>query len=81
MPSRWNNVLSRGARAIDEFCNHRGISSPVDRISFEMGQVYWYCDSSLAKRELGFAPAVAPVRRLLVIEGGSGFSFVRIVRS
>ena len=29
---------------------------PVDRISFEMAQHYWYCDSGLAQRELGFAP-------------------------
>jgi dihydroflavonol-4-reductase len=29
--------------------------APVDRISVEMSQVYWYCDSSKAARELGFA--------------------------
>jgi dihydroflavonol-4-reductase len=28
--------------------------APVDRISVEMSQVYWYCDSSKAARELGF---------------------------
>jgi dihydroflavonol-4-reductase len=27
---------------------------PVDRISVEMSQVYWYCDSQKAERELGF---------------------------
>jgi dihydroflavonol-4-reductase len=29
--------------------------APVDRISVEMSQVFWYCDSSKAERELGFA--------------------------
>jgi dihydroflavonol-4-reductase len=28
--------------------------APVDRISVEMSQVYWYCDSGKAERELGF---------------------------
>src|SRR5581483_3202495 len=28
--------------------------SPVERISVEMSQVFWYCDSSKAQRELGF---------------------------
>ncbi len=27
---------------------------PVDRISVEMSQVFWYCDSQKAERELGF---------------------------
>jgi dihydroflavonol-4-reductase len=28
--------------------------APVDKVSVEMSQVYWYCDSSKAERELGF---------------------------
>jgi dihydroflavonol-4-reductase len=56
VPSRFSSALSRAVRAVDDFCEHRGMSSPVDRVSFEMGQVYWYCDSTLARRELGFAP-------------------------
>lgn len=28
---------------------------PVERISVEMAQVYWWCDSSKAERELGFS--------------------------
>lgn len=55
VPSRWNSVLNRAVRAVDHFCEHRGITSPVDRMAFEMGQLFWYCDSSLAKRELGFS--------------------------
>lgn len=54
LPASWNSILSRTVSAIDNVYKHRGTSSPIDRISFEMGQVYWYCDSSLAKRELGF---------------------------
>jgi dihydroflavonol-4-reductase len=55
LPSRWNSVLSRAARAVDSFCDHRGMTSPVDRVGFEMGQLFWYCDSSLAQKELGFS--------------------------
>ena len=29
---------------------------PVDEISVEMAQYFWYCDSSKAERELGFKP-------------------------
>ena len=54
IPSGWNSVLNRVVRAVDHVCEHRGVTSPVDQVSFEMGQVYWYCDSSLAARELGF---------------------------
>jgi dihydroflavonol-4-reductase len=56
LPSRWNQALTRAVHAIDHAYRHRGYRSPIDRISFEMGQYYWYCDSSLARRELGFAP-------------------------
>ena len=54
VPAGWNSLVNRVTRAVDHVCQHRGVSSPIDRVSFEMGQVYWYCDSSLAKRELGF---------------------------
>lgn len=56
LPSSWNSVLTRMVRAVDHTYSHRGHRSPVDRISFEMAQHYWYCDSGLAQRELGFAP-------------------------
>ena len=55
LPSRWNRVLEGAVRAVDELYRHRGQTSPVERISFEMSQHYWYCDSSLAVRELGFS--------------------------
>ncbi len=54
VPAGWNSLVNRVTRAVDHVCQHRGVSSPLDRVSFEMGQVFWYCDSSLARRELGF---------------------------
>lgn len=56
LPARWHSPLARAVRALDHAYRHHGYRSPVDRISFEMGQLYWYCDSALARRELGFAP-------------------------
>lgn len=55
VPAGWNSWLNRITRAVDHVYQHRGETSPVDRVSFEMGQVFWYCDSSLARRELGFS--------------------------
>lgn len=33
-----------------------GGTAPVDEVSLEMAQYYWYCSSAKAERELGFAP-------------------------
>ncbi|HEY3493376.1 MAG TPA: NAD-dependent epimerase/dehydratase family protein [Polyangiaceae bacterium] len=33
-----------------------GGEPPVDETSIEMGQYFWYCDSSKAEREIGFRP-------------------------
>jgi dihydroflavonol-4-reductase len=54
IPTGWNGLANRATRALEHVYDHRGASSPIDRVSFEMGQFYWYCDSSLARRELGF---------------------------
>jgi len=54
LPASWNPTLTRAVRALDHAWRHRGYRSPVDRISFEMAQHYWYCDSALGRRELGF---------------------------
>jgi dihydroflavonol-4-reductase len=35
---------------------HVNIEPPVDKISAEMAQVFWYVDSSKAERELGWTP-------------------------
>jgi dihydroflavonol-4-reductase len=55
VPAGWNSWLNRVTRAVDHVYRHRGETSPIDRVSFEMSQVFWYCDSSLAQRELGFS--------------------------
>jgi dihydroflavonol-4-reductase len=46
--ARW------GATLLEHWYRSRGNEPPVDRVSFEMAQVYWYCDCAKAKRELGF---------------------------
>jgi dihydroflavonol-4-reductase len=48
--SRW------GASAIEQVFRKIGREPPIDRISAEMSEHYWYIDSSKAKRDLGFAP-------------------------
>ncbi|HVR21118.1 MAG TPA: NAD-dependent epimerase/dehydratase family protein [Polyangiaceae bacterium] len=42
-------LFTRAVRAI-------GGEPPVDEVSIEMGQYFWYCDGSKAERELGFSP-------------------------
>lgn len=44
-----NKLFTRAVKAI-------GGTPPVDEISVEMAQYYWYCNSSKAERELEFAP-------------------------
>jgi dihydroflavonol-4-reductase len=55
IPSRWKGLWKGAVEALDELYKHREKTSPIDRISFEMSQHFWYCDSSLAEKELGFA--------------------------
>jgi dihydroflavonol-4-reductase len=52
LPDRWARA---GASLVEELARRAGREPTVDRISVEMGQVYWYCDSARATRELGFA--------------------------
>jgi dihydroflavonol-4-reductase len=47
--SRW------GASAIEHLYREAGKEPPVDRVSVEMAEHFWWCDSSKAERELGFA--------------------------
>ena len=46
--SRW------GASVIEEIYRRRGDEPPVDRISVEMSEHYWWFESTKAERELGF---------------------------
>jgi dihydroflavonol-4-reductase len=45
---RAASLLEQAYKALDK-------EPPVERISVEMAQVYWWCDSQKAERELGFA--------------------------
>lgn len=51
LPSRWARV---GASLVEQLSEWRGVAAPVDRISVEMSEHYWYLDASKARRELGF---------------------------
>ena len=44
-----NQLFSKALRAI-------GGEPPVDEVSVEMAQYFWYCDAGKAIRELGFSP-------------------------
>lgn len=45
-----------GAELIGRAAKALNVKSPLDRISAEMAQYYWYCDATRAERELGFQP-------------------------
>lgn len=46
--SKW------GATLVEELYRHRGKEPPVDRISVEMAEHFWWIDSKKAEAELGF---------------------------
>jgi dihydroflavonol-4-reductase len=48
LQKRMAGLLEHAYKALDK-------EPPVERISVEMAQVYWWCDSGKAERELGFA--------------------------
>jgi len=43
-----------GAKALERAARVIGAEAPVDPVSAEMGQLFWYCDSGRAERELGW---------------------------
>jgi dihydroflavonol-4-reductase len=51
LPASWNKF---GASLVDELYRWRDREPPVDRISVEMAEHYWWIDSSKAAAELGF---------------------------
>jgi dihydroflavonol-4-reductase len=52
LPSKVNRW---GATLIEELYRHRGKEPPVDRISVEMAEHFWWIDSRKAEAELGFS--------------------------
>jgi dihydroflavonol-4-reductase len=53
-PSRA--LATFGAKLMEAGAKFAGVKAPVDATSVEMAQLYWYCDSARATRELGWAP-------------------------
>lgn len=53
VPAKWSRW---GASVVEELYRWRGIEPPVDRISVEMAEHFWWIDSAKARDELGFAP-------------------------
>jgi dihydroflavonol-4-reductase len=51
LPASWNKF---GATLVEELYRWRDREPPVDRISVEMSEHYWWIDSSKAAAELGF---------------------------
>jgi len=51
LPAKLNRW---GASLVEELYRHRGKEPPVDRISVEMSEHFWWIDSAKAERELGF---------------------------
>jgi dihydroflavonol-4-reductase len=51
LPAKWNRW---GASLVEEIWRHRGKEPPIDRISVEMAEHYWWIDSRKAEAELGF---------------------------
>jgi dihydroflavonol-4-reductase len=50
-------LLARaGAELVERLRKHVPIEAPLDRISAEMAQCFWYVDASRAKAELGWSP-------------------------
>ena len=43
-----------GSKLLEKFHAWRGTETPLDPRSVEMGERFWYCDSSKAEAELGF---------------------------
>lgn len=51
LPAKWNKF---GASLVEELYRWRGKEPPIERISVEMAEHYWWIDSSKAEAELGF---------------------------
>jgi dihydroflavonol-4-reductase len=51
---RSRTFASVGARWVESICTRVGVEAPVDAVSVEMAQCFWYLDASKAERELGW---------------------------
>lgn len=56
LPMARGTTLARfGAKLLERAAKTLGAEAPIDPVSAEMGQLYWYCDSTRAERELGWS--------------------------
>jgi len=49
-------LAQAGAELIARLSKRMNVENPIDRVSAEMGQHYWYVDAKKATREIGFTP-------------------------
>ncbi len=54
VPSSLDRFARAGASMVEHVWRSRGKEPPIDRISVEMSEHYWWFDSAKAERELGF---------------------------
>ena len=54
LPASFGRFERWGASVVEELYRQRGKQPPVDRISVEMSEHFWWIDSAKAERELGF---------------------------
>jgi dihydroflavonol-4-reductase len=77
-----NQLFSKAVKAI-------GGEPPVDEVSVEMSQYFWYCDSKKAETELGWQPRDPGetlkdtvddllARKVVVLDKASGFRSLRV---
>lgn len=53
---RAPELAKLGTSLLDKFLGRVGMALPVDPVSLDMAQHYWYLDASLAEAELGWFP-------------------------
>jgi dihydroflavonol-4-reductase len=55
LPMPRSHLASAGAAWIDRVASKVGFRTSIDPVSVEMGQYFWYVDSTKAERELGWS--------------------------
>ncbi len=54
IPSRLDKLARAGASVVEHVYRSRGKEPPIDRVSVEMSEHFWWFDSAKAEAELGF---------------------------
>ena len=53
---RMPDVIKHGMTKVDSLFKRFGLEAPVDPVSVDMAQYFWYLDASKAEHELGWSP-------------------------